>query len=156
MLGARPSSEVGALAWDWLNTAEPIRTGTVAVWVDRLRSLGGFVMGDRVAEEERPRRPLTLYRAAAVGDERGMSWTPFRMTAALYAQHLRGGCPVWVAEVDPAAMLAAFPGAIGGAWDEIVIDPAGIRPTRYRLPDAIWSTRAEDRAALRCAVDSNR
>lgn len=143
-----PDVAAGALLWEWVSTAEPMRTGTVPGWVARFRSMGGFVLGNAVTEHARPVRPLRLYRAAGVGHERGMSWTPFRLTAAMYATTLRGGCPVWVAEVEPAAMLAAFPGAIGHAWDEVVIDPAGVRPTLCRVPDRLWSTRAADRAAL--------
>lgn len=143
-----PDAAAERLLHDWCNADQPLRLAPVAEWVGRFRALSGFVLGDRIAEHERPAQPARLYRAAAPGDERGMSWTPFRATAAAYARSIRGGCPVWVAEVTPAALLAAFPGAIGGAWDEVVIDPAGIDPLPFISHDSSLSTRATDRDIL--------
>lgn len=144
-----PDSAARALLYEWVNSAQPLLDGTIAAWVARFRNIG-FMVGDRVAEHERPKRPLRLYRAAHCGDEYGMSWTPFRLTAWSYSSMLRGGCPIWTAEIDPSALLAALPGAIGGAWDEVVVDPPTVHPVPYEMPAsaALLATRRADRAQL--------
>ncbi|UNX53473.1 hypothetical protein MF406_10735 [Georgenia sp. TF02-10] len=83
-----------------------------------------------------PREPVTAWRAAGPGGERGMSWSPNRATAAAFG---RGDTRLYRAEIEPAAIL----GMIGD--QELIVEPRMIGPVvEEKVSKAATADRARE------------
>ena len=130
----------GATAHAWTTVGRlPDRWEEQEWWVRTLKR-EGFTSHFKPAE--RPTEMFTLYRGAPLHRAAGISWTPSPAVANMYARCKRGPSgmlgayldpppgEVWVASVNPAAMLAIMPTQSGttNRFDEIEVlcDPAGL------------------------------
>ncbi|MBD3941682.1 hypothetical protein IF188_08245 [Microbacterium sp. NEAU-LLC] len=146
-----PAEACLALSSLWKRTDYPLRERTVDRWIALWSSLPAFAVSGRLDEAARPRQSMTLYRGAARrGEAAGMSWTPLRLVASMYAGRVGGN--VYAATVDPVAMLAAID-RTAYAWQEIVCDPRALAPYVISDHDAEHpETHRQDLAAFAAAT----
>ncbi len=121
------------LVWDaWVNCEWPMRQVDRADWVDLFRYGGYVVNGTRRA---RPRKPVRLYRGAGVEYHNGLSWTPDRSVAELFALRTRLYAKdpdgrVWTVLAPPEALLAkGIHGHDRSREPEVVVDTDGLEIT---------------------------
>lgn len=111
----------------WTSAEYPTKAfDPMSLWVQMFEEVG-YLVGCRRAESQRPTEPVRLYRGAPPEGKAGMSWTSSRTVAEQFAAGGLRGRPqgtVWTALVDPARLLAHFPGSRDE--DEYVINPDGL------------------------------
>lgn len=108
----------------WVSTEWPLSAADPDVWLNvwSYATDDGltYLEGDQITDIANLPETLTVYRGAAPGYERGMSWTTDLERARWFANRFNQGHEVFVAEVPREAVLARF-GRRGE--DEVVIDP---------------------------------
>jgi hypothetical protein len=98
-------------------------------WVAMFRA-AGFL---RHPVPGRPPRRQSIFRGAHEEMAAGMAWTPSASLAGWYAGRVvareHRAAAVWIAEPDPADVLAIVTTTAGEEW---IVDPAKVEPRRWR------------------------
>ena len=111
----------------WTGAEWPERFLDRESWVEMFESVG-FVENDHVGR--RPKRSVTLYRAATEDDRGGLAWTDdYGRAVWFHKRNLSFGfdSKIWTVDADPMFLLAHFPDSRNEGewlWDG---DPVDIR-----------------------------
>lgn len=126
--GRTPAPLLAVRLWTtWATGPYPLALAPADEWATWFRLVGYLHNGIRYGAM-RPGEPRRLYRGAAPGSERGMSWTRFPRLAAQYAARVGGR--VYEIDADPSWVLARqTPGIVPEHGDEWVVAlPDGVAP----------------------------
>jgi hypothetical protein len=115
----------------WMDPEWPEKDLRGGAWVDMFRT-AGFISTPVI---EAPTGPVRVFRGAAWGRRRGMSWTTKPEIARWFSSYKqRGPAHVFACTVCPDAILAIFDGSDARNEAEVVIDPSKLpRLTRSSI-----------------------